>query len=54
MPKMSGIELVSKIREITPDIKVIYISGFFRHKKAEGGAGRGYCKIQVSDTRKAL
>ncbi|MBN1907284.1 MAG: response regulator [Deltaproteobacteria bacterium] len=29
MPKMSGIELVSKIREITPDIKVIYISGFF-------------------------
>lgn len=29
MPKMSGIELVAKIREITPDIKVIYVSGFF-------------------------
>ncbi|OPY87296.1 MAG: putative transcriptional regulatory protein TcrX [Smithella sp. PtaU1.Bin162] len=29
MPKMSGIELVKKIREINPDIKVIYISGFF-------------------------
>lgn len=29
MPKMSGIELVGKIREITPDIKVIYVSGFF-------------------------
>jgi two-component system response regulator (stage 0 sporulation protein F) len=29
MPKMSGIELVGKIREINPDIKVIYISGFF-------------------------
>jgi len=29
MPKMSGIELVSKIREINPGIKVIYISGFF-------------------------
>ena len=29
MPKMSGIELVGKIREINPHIKVIYISGFF-------------------------
>ncbi len=29
MPKMSGLELVRKIREISPDIKVIYISGFF-------------------------
>ena len=29
MPKMSGIELVTKIREINPDIKVIYVSGFF-------------------------
>jgi CheY-like chemotaxis protein len=29
MPKMSGIELVKKIRGINPDIKVIYISGFF-------------------------
>lgn len=29
MPKMSGIELVEKIREINPEIKVIYISGFF-------------------------
>ncbi len=29
MPKMSGLELVRRIREINPDIKVIYISGFF-------------------------
>jgi CheY-like chemotaxis protein len=29
MPKMSGLELVRKIREINPKIKVIYISGFF-------------------------
>jgi CheY-like chemotaxis protein len=29
MPKMSGVELVRKIRETQPEIKVIYISGFF-------------------------
>ena len=29
MPKMSGIELVKKIRRDHPKIKVIYISGFF-------------------------
>ena len=29
MPNMSGLELVSKVREINPSIKVIYISGFF-------------------------
>jgi CheY-like chemotaxis protein len=29
MPKMSGIELVKKIRRNNPQIKVIYISGFF-------------------------
>ena len=29
MPKMSGIELVKKIRQNNPKIKVIYISGFF-------------------------
>ena len=29
MPKMNGIELVRKIREVNPQIKVIYISGFF-------------------------
>jgi CheY-like chemotaxis protein len=29
MPNMSGLELVSKVREIRPSIKVIYISGFF-------------------------
>ena len=33
MPKMSGLELVRKIREINPDIKVIYISGFFGIKR---------------------
>lgn len=29
MPKMSGLELVKKIRETAPKIKVIYMSGFF-------------------------
>jgi CheY-like chemotaxis protein len=29
MPKMSGVELVRKIREKNPAIKVIFISGFF-------------------------
>jgi YesN/AraC family two-component response regulator len=29
MPKMSGIELVKKIRQKNQKIKVIYISGFF-------------------------
>ncbi|MCF8143265.1 MAG: response regulator [Deltaproteobacteria bacterium] len=29
MPKMNGLELISKIREKDPTIKVIYISGFF-------------------------
>lgn len=29
MPKMSGLELISKIRETNTQIKVIYISGFF-------------------------
>ena len=29
MPKMTGIELVEKIRETDPKIKVIYTSGFF-------------------------
>jgi CheY-like chemotaxis protein len=29
MPNMSGLEMVSKIREINPAIKVIYVSGFF-------------------------
>lgn len=29
MPKMTGLELVSKIRETDPWIKVIYVSGFF-------------------------
>jgi two-component system response regulator (stage 0 sporulation protein F) len=29
MPEMDGLELVSKIREIDPQIKVIYLSGFF-------------------------
>ena len=29
MPKMTGIELVEKIRETEPKIKVIYTSGFF-------------------------
>ena len=33
MPKMNGLELVKKIREVNPQIKVIYISGFFGIKR---------------------
>lgn len=33
MPKMSGLEFIRKVREINPDIKVIYISGFFGIKR---------------------
>ncbi len=33
MPKMNGLELVKKIREVNPKIKVIYISGFFGIKR---------------------
>lgn len=33
MPNMSGLELVSRIREINPSIKVIYVSGFFGIKR---------------------
>lgn len=33
MPEMDGLELVGKIRETHPDIKVIYMSGFFGIKR---------------------
>lgn len=33
MPNMSGLELIRKIREVKPDIKAIYISGFFGIKR---------------------
>ncbi|GAJ22417.1 unnamed protein product, partial [marine sediment metagenome] len=33
MPNMNGLELVKKIREINPRIKVIYTSGFFGIKR---------------------
>ena len=36
MPKMSGLELVRKIRETNPSIKVIYVSGFFGFRRLEG------------------
>jgi Response regulator containing CheY-like receiver, AAA-type ATPase, and DNA-binding domains len=35
MPEMDGLELVRKIREIDPQIKVIYMSGFFGIKKLQ-------------------
>jgi YesN/AraC family two-component response regulator len=33
MPNVNGIELVKKIRKAQPDIKVIFMSGFFGIKK---------------------
>jgi len=35
MPNMSGLELVRKIREKNPEIKAIYISGFFGIKRLQ-------------------
>ena len=35
MPKMSGIEMVKKIRQDHPNLKVIYISGFFGLKNVK-------------------
>jgi two-component system response regulator (stage 0 sporulation protein F) len=35
MPEMDGLELVGKIREINPQIKVIYMSGFFGMKNVK-------------------
>ncbi len=35
MPEMDGLELVGKIREIDPRIKVIYMSGFFGMKNVK-------------------
>ena len=35
MPEMDGLELVGKIREIDPGIKVIYMSGFFGMKNVK-------------------
>jgi YesN/AraC family two-component response regulator len=35
MPEMDGLELVGKIRELNPQIKVIYMSGFFGMKKVK-------------------
>jgi CheY-like chemotaxis protein len=35
MPEMDGLELVEKIREINPSIKVIYMSGFFGMTKVK-------------------
>ena len=36
MPRMGGLELVEKIREKTPRVKVIYVSGFFGLTPLEG------------------
>ena len=36
MPEMSGLELVRKIRETDPQIKVIYVSGFFGIRRLKG------------------
>ena len=46
MPKMSGLELVQKIREINPKIKVIYISGFFGIKKLKQQLDEDIMKYQ--------
>ena len=35
MPGMNGVELVAKIRETNPHIKVIYVSGFFGIKRVK-------------------
>jgi len=36
MPKMTGLELIQKIRLVNPEIKVIYVSGFFGVRGIKG------------------
>ena len=44
MPNMNGLELVRKMRETNPKIKVIYISGFFGVKKLKKELDRDISK----------
>jgi len=46
MPKMSGLELISKIREINPGIKVVYISGFFGIKRLKEKLNKDIAKYE--------
>ena len=46
MPNMNGLELVRKMREINPKIKVIYISGFFGIKKLKKDLDRDISKYR--------
>jgi two-component system response regulator (stage 0 sporulation protein F) len=50
MPKMSGLELVGKIRRLNPQIKVVYISGFLGIKALKRELDEeilryGYCTL---------
>ncbi len=50
MPKMSGLDLVRKIREINPRIKVVFVSGFFGIEKVKRDLDKeilryGYCTL---------
>ena len=46
MPNMSGLELVRKIREIKPNIKVIYVSGFFGIRRLKQGLDEDIAKYR--------
>lgn len=48
MPKMSGRELIEKVREIAPHLPIICTSGFVRSKNAEDNSGEVYLQKPFS------
>ena len=37
MPGMNGVELVKKIRSMTPNVKAVFMSGFLEYQYLQGG-----------------
>ncbi len=52
MPNMNGLEMVKKIRAITPRVKVIYISGFFGIKELKNDFNQEVLKYKYPSISK--